>query len=184
VSNNEEATSPVGEVVSTAEVTESSASDFELNANNTRRPLIVGTAVSVLLIGVIAATLMFAFGGTPSKKELKKATNDAFVVQYKGAQALLKHTNTCTNYQCVNKAAMAAYDAQTNAVATLGGNFPSRLQKLYDAYKADLMAIADTYKSLETAKSKAIVAQYYNVWKTQFQTSAHDGYLLMQAIGK
>jgi len=158
--------------------------EFEPTANNSRRPLILWTSVSILLIGAIAATLMFAFGGTLSNKELKKATNDAFVVQYKGAKALLTATNSCTNYQCVNKAAIAAFSAQTKAIATLGGNFPSRLQKLYDTYQADLVAIAATYQSLETAKSKTLVAQYYNAWKTEFQTSALDGSKLMKAIGK
>jgi len=153
-------------------------------SSGSRKPLVIGTILSVLVIGAVAATLMFAFGGARSNHELKKATNDSFVAEYHGAMALLKATNTCTNYQCVNKAAKAAVTAQESAIAKLGDGFPSNAQKKYDTYKADLVAISDTYKALETARSQAIVAQFYSQWQTQFRTSAHDGYVLLHAIGK
>ncbi len=158
--------------------------ELENVVGGSRRPLILGTVISVLVIGAIAATVMFAFGGSKSSHELKKAPNDSFVAEYNGAKALLTATNSCTNYHCVNAAAKNAYAAQQGAIDKLGGGFPSKVQKKYDNYRGDLLAIADTYKSLETAKSKTIVAQYYSMWQTQFKSSAHDGYLLLNAVGK
>jgi hypothetical protein len=182
VSENEENTN--SNDASVEVVAETGEVETSQTAGGSRKPLVIGTIVSVLVIAAVAATLMFAFGGSRSNLELKKATNDSFVAEYHGAMALLSATNTCTNYQCVNKAATAAITAQEGAIAKLGGGFPSNAQKKYDAYKADLVAIADTYKALETAKSQAIVAQFYSQWQTQFRTSAHDGYVLLHAIGK
>ena len=182
MSENEE-TTPAAEpdLSATGDVT---SSESEEVSGGSRRPLILWTAISILVIGAVAATLMFAFGGTKSNLALKKATNNSFVVEYKGAKALLSATNSCTDYKCVNAAAKLAYVAQENAIAALGDGFPGKLQKKYNTYKADLTAIAQTYQSLETAKTKVIVSQYYSMWQTQFKTSAHDGYLLLNSIHK
>jgi hypothetical protein len=182
VSENQEMTNQVEVAALSGE--DATGGEFEQVVGGSRRPLILGTVISVLVIGAVAATLMFAFGGSRSNHELKKATNDSFVVEYNGAKALLTATNSCTNYQCVNVAAKSAYAAQLGAIDKLGGGFPGKLQKMYDTYRGDLAAIADTYKSLETVKSKTIVAQYYSMWQTQFKGSARDGYLLLNAIGK